>query len=355
MDITKSNERKLPPFNGEAVDPRSEEQKSKDYPHEDFLGGSSAPLWREKTQDEWVKIGKREQLNSSSCGGQAGAKAISFLVNEIASAILYRMRNNYPQEGMYMQDIGNILVKLGTGSEELYKSQYLTEPEMNALKEYQDLPFKIGSYYFLPSYQDTNADTIAKALDQGHPVIFLVRWNNDEWVHGVPVDDGTPIREKAYGHFVTSVPSNYLMYNGEKAFVIDDSTGNWCTINDAGQRILTEDWLKTHCVGIMALKPVVKEEKPKLQHTFNVNLVYGAGGIKHPEQIEEVKWLQRALIDQGCLKEGLDTGYFGTLTMRAVIQFQEKYFNEVLKPVGLSQGNGKVLTYTRKQLNALYS
>jgi peptidoglycan hydrolase-like protein with peptidoglycan-binding domain len=60
----------------------------------------------------------------------------------------------------------------------------------------------------------------------------------------------------------------------------------------------------------------------------NINpkeLKLGSGGIKNPKEIDDVKKLQKILIDKGLLKikSGVPSGYFGELTAGALKKYQE--------------------------------
>jgi hypothetical protein len=78
--------------------------------------------------------------------------------------------------------------------------------------------------------------------------------------------------------------------------------------------------------------------------TITRNLTVGSRG-------DDVKVLQTLLLNDGVYPEGSITGYFGRLTKQAVIRFQEKYADEILKPNGLDHGTGVVGSSTRAKLN----
>lgn len=82
---------------------------------------------------------------------------------------------------------------------------------------------------------------------------------------------------------------------------------------------------------------------------FNVNLYFGL------QDNADVSCLQQFLRDQGSeiYPEGLVTGNFLSLTRQAVTRFQEKYAEDVLTPLGLTQGTGYVGSLTRNKINAV--
>lgn len=84
--------------------------------------------------------------------------------------------------------------------------------------------------------------------------------------------------------------------------------------------------------------------------TLSQNLYYGL-------KSEQVKCLQQFLKSQGpkIYPEGLVTGYFGPLTQKAVVRFQERYASDILLPLGLEKGTGFVGQQTRAKINQLLS
>lgn len=68
---------------------------------------------------------------------------------------------------------------------------------------------------------------------------------------------------------------------------------------------------------------------------------------------KDVKTLQIFLIKEGLLPQGSAGGYFGKLTRQAVIEFQEKYADELLRPSGFARGTGIVGLATRTKINGL--
>lgn len=89
---------------------------------------------------------------------------------------------------------------------------------------------------------------------------------------------------------------------------------------------------------------IIKKEPP---FQFKTDLVFG---LKQ----KDVEELQKCLAkDPEIYPEGEVTGYFGQKTKEAVIKFQEKYKEEILKPAGLEKGSGEVRERTRKKLNEI--
>ncbi len=87
--------------------------------------------------------------------------------------------------------------------------------------------------------------------------------------------------------------------------------------------------------------------------TFTRNLKMGISGS---DVIELQKILNASpdtqISTSGIGSPGQETTYFGLLTHKAVIRYQNKYYSDVLAPAGLSLGSGFVGPLTIKKLNS---
>jgi peptidoglycan hydrolase-like protein with peptidoglycan-binding domain len=103
---------------------------------------------------------------------------------------------------------------------------------------------------------------------------------------------------------------------------------------------------------VISLPPTTTSPvSPKISCTKILN------NLKYGMRSPEVKCLQEFLKAQGpeIYPEGLVTGYFGPLTLAAVKRFQQKYWQEILAPWGLTkdQPTGIVGPTTRSKINQL--
>jgi hypothetical protein len=104
----------------------------------------------------------------------------------------------------------------------------------------------------------------------------------------------------------------------------------------------------TTTTGSSVVNKVTDTTIKDINFSFKINMSRGS-------KIDDVRKLQEFLKSMGATiyPEGTVNGYFGPATYKAVVRFQEKYFGEILAPLGNKKGTGLVGEYTRKKLNSL--
>ena len=321
---------------GLVPDERTEEQKAKDYQLKETIPMAVVLKWNRGLENA-PAYSNRNQNGSGSCVGQSVAKALETLKKEVISAHpVYRRRFNYPQVGMWLQNAGDIVRKLGTTTEILSPSQNMTEEQMS---KSVDVETPISNYiYAFPDFK--NIDEIATAIELYKHCIITVGAEYGEW-------NLKPIYNGKLANMYHAICGTYYFTdeNGEKCIRIDESWGQ----DNPEHRILTESYLKLRGTGAMYLIPPVElpdDDKPK--HTFNSYLRFGDNNFS-------VKMLQDILKYEKLFPINItSTGYYGNITAKSVLAFQRKY--NVASEGELNQLQGKICgPKTIKKLNELYS
>jgi ABC-type transport system substrate-binding protein len=182
---------------------------------------------------------------------------------------------------------------------------------LNNLNKYSGLLPRYFAVFFNPERLSILADqNVRKALNYGT--------NKQEIVEKILLSEGevvqSPVLPDIYGF---SPPSTYYQFDQEQAKALLEKAG--FSKNESGSRI----------------KIVRKDAAFQLKSDLRL----GNRG-------KEVEELQR------CLGSEV-SGYFGEKTKEAVVTFQEKYAQEILKPWGFQAGTGVVARTTRDKLNEL--
>ncbi len=114
------------------------------------------------------------------------------------------------------------------------------------------------------------------------------------------------------------------------------------------EKLLTQLKKRLNEFKSVGVRPLQPEQVEISCEKFENNFSYGAKG-------DQVKCLQEFLTSQGkeIYPEALITGFFGRLTKKAVIKFQEKFTDDILSPWGLSKGTGFVGETTIKKINEI--
>lgn len=345
---------------GAVKDTRSKKEREKDFRFEEIVASANPVNWEVKTK--YRKFPIFNQDGSGSCVAQTQAKEMGVMrwlqdkeYIHFSATDIYQQRKNKPQSGMWATDARDIARKGGATLEILTKSQGMGDRAMdNTVIE----PYKkeVGAVFAVPNYVSLpigDIDTVASVIQTtGKAVMVWFYFARDEWTDtpkilhlDQPMSGGTTVR-----HSIAAV--DFTLINGVKYLVIEDSWGTNAGIG--GQRLISEDFFKARNFysGYLVnfrYEDSVQPQKPK--HRFLTLLKYSPTFTV----VEEVKALQDILKYEGLFPLNIaSTGYYGSITAKAVLAFQLKY--KVASEATLIRLGGRSLgPLTRKKLNELYN
>jgi len=348
-------------FTGYLEDNRSEAEKSKDFRHEELDAGAGAVFLTEKEAEKSTKLYKKlDQKSTSSCVAHSASLALG-IDNELegegfvdlSRSYVYRQRSNFPYEGMYYYNVGDICTKTGDCLETTLPTP-TQERDINNVMITNSMieegkKYRSASYIFMTDPTMEQLKNVANGLHKG--ILVSIFANRNEWSLEYP-EIKTPNlnrNDASIHHCVTILPDSVYEKKGKKYVIVQDSA--W--FGNRNIRHLSEEFVKErlryalYFLNLPNPKPAPKNEAEiSFKYTFTRDLTVGSRG-------EDVKMLQMALAELGFFTYPTATGYFGGITRKAVIEFQEFYSNEVLKFFGLTKGTGYVGRTTKAQLHKL--
>lgn len=353
-------------ISGADIDKRPVQEQEKDFKFEEIVASANPVNWVEKT--EYRKFPIFNQNGSGSCVAQTTAKEMGVMrwlkdgkYVHFSATDIYQRRKNRPAGGMWATDARDIIRKGGATLEVLAPSQDMTDQEMDNflvdeyMREVGEV-FKVPNYVTLP-IQDI--DAVASVIETtGKAVMVWFYFKYDEWNEYPQIKhlDINYISPGVVRHSVTAV--DYTLKNGKKCLVIEDQWGIGAGQN--GQRIIDEDffkarnWYSGYLVNFRfddKTKPEPSQPSPqKPTYTFRETLRFSAKFSVN----DDVKHLQKILKFEGLFPSNTAiTGYYGSITARAVLQWQKKY--KIASDSELDNLRGQIVgPKTRAMLNALY-
>lgn len=344
---------------GALLDERLEENKLKDWLHEELASGADDYQWEERPVKDKYYYPYDQSISLSCVAGGIAITEEHFNKGAVIPSRkdVYIRRSNYPGGGMAMHDAFNIAIK-GMCSEDLVKSQGLSETPMNTqypltneiIKERAKHNFK--AWVSIKNFNDID---VLASIVKHTPVVsfwFIDSYNtSSEWLNQQPriVNESLGLYDRnTIRHQVCIVDA--VLINGEKFLVIQDTSGLGTGFGtDKNLRLMSAEMVAKRCYsagyGIDHLDAIVP---PKPKFTFTRPLKVGMTG-------DDVRALQEILKYEGCITLNTTTKYFGGITLAGVKKLQSKHADEILKPIGLYLPTGYVGTQTLKYLNKVYN
>lgn len=347
-------------MNGAEIDTRPESEKIKDFQLAEIVSAPAPVAWREKAEKDWRTFPDQDQDGSGSCVAQTIKRlaGIQMFLKEgkyvdFSATSIYQERSNKPDGGMVGVESFEIWRKTGISLEVLVPSQKMNDAKMDALK-IENYEKEIGKIFRVNNHVGLpvgDIETVASTIQQTKKgVMVWFYFTNAEWSPLVPVIiDKSLTVAKGLRHSVTAV--DYFLYNGKKALLIEDSSH----FGKRTRRIITEDffkkrnWFARYGTSFQFESGEAWPTKPK--HTFARDLKFTEAVIYD----NEVTALQDCLKYEGLFPSDRDsTGYYGSVTSKAVLAFQKKY--KIASDAELDELQGRVVgAKTRAKLNELFS
>lgn len=348
---------------GAVIDTRPIEKKERDYKFHEIVASVNPVVWVEKTPAQFRKFPIFNQNGSGSCVAQTESKELGimrFLKDgnyvHFSATDIYQRRVNKPEGGMGARDVRDIVRKGGATLEALTPSQGMTDAQMDSTKV-ESYKREVGDVFKVPNDVEItpgDIETVASIIQTtGKGVMVWFYFEYAEWTeHPKVINTALDLYAPATcRHSVTAV--DFALVNGKKCIIIEDSWGPNAGVG--GQRVIDEDFFKARnwYAGYLTNFRFDVQTEPSLKpaYTFTRTLQFSPTYTVDAD----VKALQEILRYEGLFpSNSQSTGYYGSITCKAVLAWQKKH--GIASNNELDQLQGKTVgPKTRAVLNQIYS
>ncbi len=221
--------------------------------------------------------------------------------------------------------------------------------------------YAIKSYAHVGFFMDIGEQQLKRAIMEGEGILLGMQVGKEWWSdkNGNPswrAEDLLPIRPPASvvsGHAV--FPYGWDTVNSRARFHIRNSwsaewgdRGNGWFFHDEWKKYLTEAWAAVDLPNNWIEEARELPPAETFKHFFGFDLAFG-------QKSDEVRKLQIALKIDGTFPKSVgETGFYGEITRKAVLDFQKKYGVASFAELLLVNGR-RVGAKTRRKLNELFN
>lgn len=321
-------------FTGLLLDTRTDEEKAKDWKSTElFAMGSSVPVFREVKDGEWKKYQVRNQDGSGSCVANTVAKMLEVKRTmskgdsiKFSHAPIYIKRSNRPGTGMIGVNALELATKYSSCPETDCPSENMNDTQLDAIelpKNFED----INNFVVPTNYMTcpTDFDYIASMIEKEGCAMIWINTDYASWCKDIPSVGG---KKGSVVHSITAIDA--ITLNGTQYIVIEDSWGKFGKYN--GQRLLTREFFKDAVWFAGLLLDFKYDVTDEAFEPFKTIMEFG-------QKSDEIARLQKLLKARGFFpSEQNCTGFYGSVTARAVYLMQVKYGVDTLAELNALKG-----------------
>ncbi|MFA6158906.1 MAG: peptidoglycan-binding domain-containing protein [Candidatus Paceibacterota bacterium] len=303
-----------PRFRSAIPDPRPSEERALDHVH----GRDVAFAGELKVNDKPVDLPftPYNQYQTSSCGAHDAAHGRRLEDgSDVAPLPWYRMRSNYPDEGMFVHDVLRLKQKAKPVPYSAFPTErYSPEAKANAIPAqelWDESRDKSHAYVYI---QPFDADAVFQAVSKGFPVTISFFATYSEWSKQVlSIEDPDLVFYLAnVRHYVEAMPSSIYSEGGKLYLSALESARQGGHM----RREITPEFLKKRM--FLGGGYAYRKEEPKPVPVATLPLAE----CQYGQSSAAVKILQAYLCSKGLMLPEHRTGYYGPITAGAVLKWQ---------------------------------